>query len=327
MANSNTTAVAVTEKTVAAFVADVLPNLRNYKVRNYDESAWAKTAMLCIADNPELMACLATPQGKTSLYHALRYAAVTGLSLNPQEAKACLVPIQGKIHYWLEKAGIIDLVLETGAVAYIRANAVRQNDRFRVTESFEGDAYEFSPATRQRGEIIGFFCAIRLKTGGNLVHWMTVEEVQAHRDTYGKGLDRKDSAWRKSFEGMGVKTVIKMACARLSLPREAMRVIEAAEPETVAGEWVEVPGAGTGAADLEKTLKEKQAQGKKAEGEKPAEGAKAPEPEKTGDVPAAADAGTAGAPAGDPSQVGTGDAPKQAEGTAPKKPRGELDIF
>lgn len=261
---NETTAIAVTEKAVADFVRGALPNLMNYAVRAYDPDAWAKTAMLCIVDNPELLACMATSAGKASLYHALRYAATTGLSLNPQEGKAALVPIQGKVHYWIEKGGMIDLVMETGAVKLIRANSVRSGDKFRLTETLDGDSYEFSPSPRNRGEIIGFFCAIRLRDGGSLVHWMSREEVEAHRDAYGKGLAKTDSAWRKSFEGMGIKTVIKMALRRIALPKEAERVIgaaeeaEAQEEEAIPGSFEQMPGSG--AVELERKLEEKQAQ-------------------------------------------------------------------
>jgi phage RecT family recombinase len=265
-----TTTIAVTEKSVAAYVISVLPNLKNYAVRKYDVELWAKTVMLCIVETPSLMECLQTEVGRISMYHALRFAAATGLTLNPQEGKACLVPIGGKVKYWIEKGGMIDLVLDTGAVKYIRANAVRQHDTFEPTETLDGDSYRFSPATKSRGDIIGFYAAIKLMDGKGLVHYMTREEVDAHRDQYGKGLDKEDSAWRKSYEGMGIKTVIKMAIKRLALPKEAEKIIDAAQDgaagddEPIPVSFQEIPG--TTAEEVEANLAGKKTEnGKKTE--------------------------------------------------------------
>jgi len=299
-----TTTIAVTEKSVAAYVTSVLPNLRNYAVRKYDAELWAKTVMLCIVESPKLMECLQNEPGKISMYHALRFAAATGLTLNPQEGKACLVPIAGKVNYWIEKGGMIDLVLETGAVRYIRANAVRANDKFLPIETLDGDSYSFSPATKNRGDIIGFYAAIKLMDGKGLVHYMAREEVDAHRDQYGKGLDNNDSAWRKSYEGMGIKTVIKQAIKRLALPKEAEKIIDAArdgaddDDAPIPVSFQEIPG--TTAEEVEATLAGKKAEnGKKTDA--PAQSAVGAGP---GGSPATMAAAPAGAPAAKKGELG-----------------------
>ena len=238
---AETTAIAVTEQKMQEYVNDVVPALvKNYSVRPYDAQVWIRTVKLCIVESPELMACLQTDAGRISLKHALRFAATTGLSLNPAEGKAALVTIKGKVYYWPMKNGLVELVLNTGAVERVRMNAVRAQDHFRINETMDGDTYEFSPNVKTRGDIIGFFCAIKLKTGPSLVEYMTAEEVRAHRDQYGKGLDRSDSAWKSSFEGMGIKTVVKRAIKRLALPPEAEKVVDAAlaDGEAIEAEFV-----------------------------------------------------------------------------------------
>jgi len=310
-----TTAIAVTEKSVAQFVMDVLPNLKNYAVRKYDDLAWAKTVMLCIVGDPKLLACLSTRPGKTSLYHALRLAAATGLSLNPQEGESCLVVIQGKVNYWKEKNGIIRLILETGRVKSIYGDAVRENDKFRVIKSFKGDDYEHIPPLKSRGAIKGFYSAIMEKDGIGHVYYMTREEVEAHRDQYAPSWNTYDSSWKKSFEGMGVKTVIKMGAARLSLPKESQEAIDSREGEPddapVPATFVEIPGVT--AEDVEKKLAEKAAEKKPAAESAPVQSAQA-EPVPAGNVPASAPAAAA---------------PAQGSKAAAKAPEseGKLDIF
>lgn len=251
------TQIAVTEKSVAEFVTAVLPNLKKYSVRSYDQEAWAKTAMLCIVNNPELMACLQTDAGKSSLYHALRFAAASGLSLNPQEGESALVaPGDGKVYWWKMKNGIVKLLLETGVVKSVYGDVIRENDKFRVTKSFRGDEYEHVPALKGRGNITGVYSAILEKDGTGHVYYMTREEVEEHKLKYGKGLANPKMAWNTSWEGMAIKTAIKLGADRLSLPKEIKAAIESEDLEdSIPAEWKEVPGTkGASAAEVEVKL-------------------------------------------------------------------------
>jgi phage RecT family recombinase len=252
------------------------------------------------------MACLQTEAGRISLKHALRFAATTGLSLNPQEGKAALVPINGKINYWPMKNGLVELALGTGAVHSIRMNAIRQNDHWKLTESMDGDRFEFGPARKNRGEIDGFFCAIKLKDGSSVVEYMPRDEVEDHKKRYGKGANREDSAWNTSFEGMGIKTVVKRAIKRLALPPEAVTVMDAALGEAEPVQFEEVTAKGASAQDVETKLADQQ-QGNTHTGI------------------------TTGGESTDPGHPSTsGSTPAGAPGSAPSTPEdaeGNLDIF
>ena len=254
------TAIAVTEKSVGQYVNDTLPAMiKSYSVRPYDAQVWIRTVKLCIVENPDLMACLQTEAGRISLNHALRFAATTGLSLNPQEGMAALVPIEGKVNYWPMKNGLVQLVLDTGLVDRIRMNAVHANDHWKLVETLDGDRYEWSPARRERGDIESFFAAAKLKDGTSVVEFMTREEVEEHKKKYGKGTSKPGSAWNTSFEGMGIKTVTKRLCNRLKIPASSAPALKAAladgEPEP-AEFTVTPPQKGTGAGDLERKLAE-----------------------------------------------------------------------
>jgi recombinational DNA repair protein RecT len=302
------TAIAVTEQSVGKYVQDTLPSLiKNYAAREYDGNAFLKTAALCIVENADLMACLQTEAGRISLRHALRYACTTGLSLNPQEGKACLVAIDGKVSYWPMKNGLVDLILDTGAVKYVRMNAIHVNDHWKLMETIDGDKYEFSPSRRSRGEIDGFFCAIKLISGESIVEFMPRDEVEEHKKRYGKGLGNPKSAWNTSFEGMGIKTVAKRATKRLALPPEKTKALDAAvamtDAEPVAFE--EAPAAkGASAADVEAKLKAQKAAKQPPQAEQPASSAPATA------APAQPAAGITGAPAKEGELVLTGEKDK-----------------
>ena len=93
--------LALTNDVAGEFLKKFGKSLNEYAIREYNKSSFLKSAMIAISNDDKLLACLKTPKGKVSLFDALRYAATTGRSLNPQEGKACIVPRGGKIQYWI----------------------------------------------------------------------------------------------------------------------------------------------------------------------------------------------------------------------------------
>lgn len=194
-------------------------SLEEYAIREYNHNAFLKSAMLCIVSNPDVAACLKTDDGRLSLFNALRYASTTGLSLNPQEGKAAIIAYGGKVQYQVMKNGMIDLAMDSGKVEFISADYVRKNDHFEIQKTVNGDTYTFEPALENRGDLRGFYAALRLKGGFTHVKWMTVQEVEEIRDNYSAMFKAKPevSSWKKSFIGMGVKTVMKSLLRSVSI--------------------------------------------------------------------------------------------------------------
>lgn len=213
--------VVVRESDIGKYLQEIGGNLSGYAMRSYNTEGFLKSAMLAIVENQELTNALRTPTGKASLYHALRFAASTGLSLNPQEGKAALIAYKGKIQYQVMKSGMIELAMQSGKVEFITSDTVRASDNFTIEKTMDGDKYSFVPARKDRGEIDGFFAALKLNTGAVHVKYMTRKEVEAHRDSYSayyKGT--KKGPWVTSFEGMGLKTVLKALFRGLNIAPE-----------------------------------------------------------------------------------------------------------
>jgi recombination protein RecT len=239
------TELAITDTNARDFLAGHAQALGAFKVRSYRMNEFLNSALLCITDDKDLLGCIKTKDGQRSLYHALKYGATTGLSLNPQEGKAALVVFNKKVQYMVMKNGLIELALESGQVQSIMADMVKENDDFKIVKHTDGDGYSFSPALRKRGEVIGFFAACKLKDGTSKVHWMTVEEIKDHADRYSaakKSADATladeqaeewkkkkalDTPWIKSFNGMAIKTVIKYLLANLHLSKNISAAIGA----------------------------------------------------------------------------------------------------
>ena len=202
-----------TDSQAGEFLQKFGKSLKDYAVRKYDQTAFLKSAMIAIADNADLSACLKTEEGKRSLFSALRYAGSTGLSLNPQEGKAALIPYKGKIQYQIMKNGMVELALESGKVDFITAEYVKSGDKFVLKKSISGDDYTHEPALKDRGEVIGYYSALRLSSGSTHVKWFTSEEIADHRKKYSE----------KSFMpeiGYGIKTAMKALLRSVSISRD-----------------------------------------------------------------------------------------------------------
>jgi len=214
-------AVVVRESDIGKYLQDISSNLSGYAMRNYNTEGFLKSVMLAIVESKELTDALKTPGGKSTLYQALRFAASTGLSLNPQEGKAALIAYSGKITYQIMKSGMIELAMQSGKVDFITSDTVRESDNFSIEKTMDGDRYSFIPARKDRGEIDGFFAAIRLTTGAVHVKYMTKKEVEDHRDSFSSYFKAKKSGpWKTSFEGMGLKTVLKALFRGLNIAPE-----------------------------------------------------------------------------------------------------------
>jgi recombination protein RecT len=218
--NDKKTEIVIRDKEIGEFLKSYENLIVKFAVRNYKHSDFMKTAMLCISESASLQKCLLTEKGKNSLYHALKLGATTGLSLNPQEGKACLVAYQNKksgemvVNYQIMKNGMLQLLDETGKVKYITAEAVRENDEFVINKSMDGDTYNFRPALTGRGNCIGYFAACRLTDDMTYVVYMSEEEMIDHYKTYAVS---KKEGMTTYGEGMAKKTVLKRLVRSLHL--------------------------------------------------------------------------------------------------------------
>jgi len=220
-------AIAVTDKDVRGTLAKWTDEVAFFMDDARRAPALIKTAALCVLENPDLRACLTTDAGKISLMRALQRAASTGLSLNPQEGKAALVPINGKVEYWPMKNGIIDLAHETGKVDFIHAETVYAKDVLTIKKTSRGDEYEFSPALSARGEPVAYFAALVMAGSYRcVIKYMDKSQIEAHKQKYAKGLSSGKSAWNTNFNGMAEKTVLKALLKSVYLGPKVQKAVE-----------------------------------------------------------------------------------------------------
>ena len=249
--------IAITDQVIKSNLSAWAPDLLYFQPNKAKLKVFVQNAALAIFENQDLRAACNTTEGKTSLFRALQRGLASGLSLNPQEGKAALVCIQGKVEWWPMKNGLIELAHESGKVEYIAAETVYTADAFTLKKTAHGDDYEFTPALKARGEPTGYFAVLALVGGRSVVKWMTYEQVQEHKKKYGKGLTNPKSAWNANFNGMAEKTVLKAVLHSTYLGKAVQDALEAddAQEQPPERNVTEPAPKGTGAEDLAGKIK------------------------------------------------------------------------
>jgi recombination protein RecT len=154
-----------------------------------------------------LQTALRNPQ---SLKNAIINISAIGLSLNPAERLAYLVPRDSAIHLDISYIGLLKLAVMDGSVLWGQANVVKKNDRFTLRGFGEEPIHDHDPFS-DRGEAVGVFCVVKTCDGSYLTTTMTIQECLDIRDRTQIWQKSKTGPWKSDQEAMCLKTVIKRA--------------------------------------------------------------------------------------------------------------------
>ncbi len=210
---------------ITSFLGDNRVMLAQYANKSCAMAPFLRSAMLAIINDYKLIAAVKTERGQATLLGALQHAAVRGLSLNPSEGKSCLIVYgsgeDAAIEYQVMKNGLVEEIMKPGKVKYIMGDVIRERDDAKIIKTIKGDIIEHKLQIEERGKIKGFYAAMVLTDGEQHVTYMTMKEMVEFMKTYGKGLSNPQSAWNKSFEGQGIKTVIRRLLTRTAIAEES----------------------------------------------------------------------------------------------------------
>lgn len=142
---------------------------------------------------------------------AMINVASTGLTLNPANAYAYLVPRDGAIVLDISYKGLIKIATDTGSVEWVRADVVYEKDAFTYHGPAVMPVHEANPFTKDRGAIVGVYCIAKTVSGDILCEAMGIEELEKIRDKSMAYAKKKSGPWVEWFEQMAKKAVIKRA--------------------------------------------------------------------------------------------------------------------
>lgn len=144
-----------------------------------------------------------------SLQAAILNVAAIGISLNPANQHAYLVPRDGAICLDISYRGLVKLATDSGAIKWAKVELVYENDDFAWLGPAHQPEHRADPFS-DRGALKGGYCIAKLPDGEILTEVMKVEEINKIRDT-SKAFQNNKGPWVDWYSEMCKKTVLKRA--------------------------------------------------------------------------------------------------------------------
>jgi recombination protein RecT len=156
-------------------------------------------------------------ENPNSLKLAMFNVAAIGLSLNPAQGLAYLVPRRikrgeaSRICLDISYRGLIAIGVDVGSIRWAKAELVFQNDKFEYRGPAEKPLHIADPFDDEnRGPLRGVYCLAEMPHGGYLVETMSVMEINKIRDK-SEAFKSGIGPWVDWESEMQKKTVIKRA--------------------------------------------------------------------------------------------------------------------
>ena len=154
----------------------------------------------------------------TSTRSALMNISGIGISLNPAQKLAYLVPSKGAICLDISYMGLMHIAQQSGAIKWCQSAIVRKNDQFRREGLDKPPVHVYNDfdTAEQRGDIVGAYVVVKTDDGDYLTHTMRIADIYAIRDRSEawkkyKQDSSKKCPWVTDEEQMILKTVVKQA--------------------------------------------------------------------------------------------------------------------
>lgn len=188
-----------------------------------DVEKFKRVCATAIVNNKDLMTVW--QEAPQTLFAACMKCAQDGLV--PDGREAALVKYNAKredgkgwmaiAQYMPMLQGLVKLVINTGNIADITIETVRENDQFDIEL---GDAPRFfhRPALKSRGDVIGAYSIVTYTDGTKSRQWMDVDAILAVKSRS----KVQDGPWKTDFDQMACKTVFRRHCKKLGRSSERL---------------------------------------------------------------------------------------------------------
>lgn len=177
---------------------------------NYDkESIFAMQALM---KNPFVMKV--ANENPSSVHLAMINVASTGLTLNPANGYAYLVPRDGAIHLDISYKGLIKIATDAGSVVWARAEVVYADDTFEYNGPAAAPKHTADPFKKDRGDVVGVYCIAKTNDGDVLTEVMSrdeIEKIRSKSSAWVRGKPGQKGPWEDFFTEMCRKAVVKRA--------------------------------------------------------------------------------------------------------------------
>lgn len=153
--------------------------------------------------------CNMAMKNQESLVNAVKNVAAIGISLNPAEKHAYLVPRDGKCMLDISYQGLMWLAMDAGAIVWAQAKIVYSSDQYENTGLNSQPHHKYNPFNKNRGDKIGAYVTVKTADGDYLTHEMPIDDIYAIRGRSQSFKGGKSSPWKTDEDQMILKTVVK----------------------------------------------------------------------------------------------------------------------
>ena len=168
---------------------------------------WAKESQFAIQVLQENKFLRETAEkNQLSLQNAIINVSAIGISLNPANKHAYLVPRGGKVCLDISYMGLLHLAMATGSIMFAECNIVYANDNFKRVGVGMPPVFDVQEFT-DRGAIVGAYCTAKTCDGDYLTEVMSIEEIKETEATS----KANNGPWKTHWKEMARKTVVKRA--------------------------------------------------------------------------------------------------------------------
>ena len=141
-----------------------------------------------------------------SLQAAIINVASIGVSLNPANKHAYLVPRDGKVCLDISYMGLMHLAMSTGSILWGQCKLVHANDVYENSGLDKAPNHTYSPFG-DRGNVVGAYCTVKTCHGDYLTDEMSHADIVNIQNSS----RAKNGPWKTHWNEMARKTVVKRA--------------------------------------------------------------------------------------------------------------------
>ena len=165
------------------------------------------TSLLSLVNNSEYLA-KATPE---TIYTAAMMAATLDLPINANLGFAYIIPYGDQAQFQMGYKGFIQLALRSGQFKNISAAPIYKG---QITEEDPLKGFVFDWSKKESDEIVGYAAFFSLLNGFEKTFYMSSEKITEHGKKFSKNYNNSSSLWKKDFESMAMKTVLKLLLSK-----------------------------------------------------------------------------------------------------------------
>ena len=199
------------------FIQELEPEFNKITVANNCDIKFQQEAQfaLQLLTNNDFLRRVAM-ENSVSLKNAVLNVGAIGLTLNPIEKKAYLIPRRVnrimQICLDISYIGLVDVACQLGSIKFVQAKVVYKKDSFDYNGVSSEPTHNFN-AFGDRGEKVGVYCVAKTNDGDFLTETMTLEECHEIRNRSESWKSKKgpQGPWLTDENEMMKKTVIKRA--------------------------------------------------------------------------------------------------------------------